>query len=506
MHPTKRIIVNTLVQYLKSVFTIGLSFYTTRLILDALKVDDFGIYSVVGGVVTMLGFIANAMVITTQRYISFYFGRGDAQYVKKLFTNSLLLHIIIGSVLAIILLLLTKVVMGMLTIPEERFDTAQKVYFITTALLFITIIIAPFKALFIAREHITYIALVEIVDAVVKLLCVIALTNASADKLLLYALIMAAIQLLNLMAYAGYSRWKFPECRLLIYRHDIDGKTMKSIFNFAGWSTFGMGSIAARNQGVAVILNHFFGTAINAAYGLAFQIYNSMAFVSSSILNAMNPQIMKAEGGGDHQKMLRLAGQESKFSVALMAIVSIPILIELPAILDVWIKNEVPPYTAMFCTYIIVSFMIDQATIGLHAVNQAMGHIRTYSLLTFTPKLLSVILVWLLLHLGFPVDSSMWVFITIETLVSIVRLPYLKHTAGLSIPYYLRHTILPLVPLFAASIVSSYGIVMLFHLEYRFILTIIVSMLVTSLIAWRYTLSNEERRFFTESVMKRLRG
>lgn len=504
MNPTKRIIVNTLAQYVKAVLTICLSLYSTRLILDALDVDDYGIYTVVGGAVSMLGFIVNAMVVTTQRYISFYFGRGDFGYVKKLFSNSLLLHLLIGASIAILLLLAENWLMGVLRIAPDRVETARMVYVITALMLLITIVMAPFKALFIAREHIVYIAIVEIADAFIKLALAMWLSTINSDKLLFYALMMAGIQLLNLLAYAGYSRWKFAECRFTIHRSDIDRKTMASIFDFAGWSTYGMGSIAARNQGIAIILNHFFGTAINAAYGLAFQIYSSMAFVSSSILNAMNPQIMKAEGAGEHSKMLKLASKESKYSVALMSIVSIPVMMELPAILEVWIKREVPPFTALFSSFILVSFLVDQLTIGLHAVNQAQGAIRTYSLLMFTPKLLNLPIAYLLLCMGSSVEGIMWSYLIIEAMVAIMRLPYLKRTAGLSIKSYVRYTICPLVPLFAASIVVSWLCVSFLHMPWRFLLTLVLSTTIASFVAWRFTLSASERVFFVTMIKQKL--
>ncbi|MBR4389973.1 MAG: hypothetical protein IKT00_12475 [Prevotella sp.] len=493
-------------QYVKAVLTILLSLYSTRLILDALDVNDYGIYSVVGGAVSMLGFIVNAMVVTTQRYISFYIGRGDTNYVKKLFSNSLLLHLLIGAAIALLLLLAEDWLMSVLKINPDRMGTARMVYVITTMMLLITIIMAPFKALFIAREKIVYIAIVEIADAFIKLSLAIWLSHINSDKLLFYALMMASIQLLNLLAYAGYSRWKFAECRFTIHRRDIDRKTMSSIFGFAGWSTYGMGSIAARNQGIAVILNHFFGTAINAAYGLAFQIYSSMAFVSSSILNAMNPQIMKAEGADEHDKMLKLASKESKYSVALMAIVSIPVMMEMSSILEVWIKREVPSYTAMISTFILVSFLIDQLTIGLHAVNQAQGNIRNYSLLMFTPKLLNLPLAYFMLLEGCSVESVMWSYLIIETLVAIARLPYLKRTAGLSISSYVHYTVWPLVPLFVASIVTSWLCIAFLHMPFRFLITVALAVSIASVTAWRFTLLPSERTFFVEMIKQKLRG
>ncbi|MBQ1656985.1 MAG: potassium/proton antiporter [Rhodocyclaceae bacterium] len=186
--PTRRIIVNTIAQYAKAIVNIGLSLYSTRLILDALSISDYGIYAVVGGVVAMLGFITNGLVVTTQRYISFYHGRGEQSFVGKVFTNSLFLHIVFGLAIGLVLLLLKDWLFdGVLNIPVQRVETAGNVYLITIAMLFITIVTAPFKALFIARENIVYVSAVEVCDGIIKLLFAIALTFVTADRLMVYA-------------------------------------------------------------------------------------------------------------------------------------------------------------------------------------------------------------------------------------------------------------------------------------------------------------------------------
>ena len=504
MDATKRIIVNTSAQYAKALINICLSLYSTRLILDALSISDFGIYAVVGGVVAMLGFITNALVITTQRYISFYHGKGDKAFVSKFFVNSLFLHILFGLLIAVVLVALKGwLFSGVLNIEPSRIETAGMVYYITIFMLFTTIVAAPFKALFIARENIVYISVVEVCDGIVKLLFAISLAYISADKLLVYALMMAFIQMLNLFAFAGYAKWRFEECRLLIRRRDIDRKAISQLAGFAGWTTYGAGALAARTQGTAIIINHFAGTVANAAYGVAGQINYAIFFVSSSIVNAMNPQIMKAEGAGDRQKVLALAGQESKFSGALLSIVSIPILMVLPSILSLWLK-EVPENTAMFGTFTLATCLCDQFTIGLNAVNQAQGRIRTYTLLMFTPKLLNLPIAWFLLKYGYSLESVMWSIIIIESVVAAIRLPYLKHTAGLSIAAYLRETALPLLLLIAVMLLVSWACTKMFAFHFGFFLTIGVSVLTGVAAAWLFVLSRKERDYIQNLVKQRM--
>ena len=500
MDPTKRIIVNTAAQYTKAIINIGLSLYSTRLILDALSISDFGIYAVVGGVVAMLGFITNALVITTQRYISFYHGRGDTSFVAKVFTNSLLLHIVIGIGIAIVLAALKSWLFSdVLNIPTLRIETAQNVYYITILILLTSIIAAPFKALFISRENIVYISVVEIFDGVLKFLFAISLSYVSADRLLVYAFMMLAIQMLNLLAFSVYAKLRYDECRLSIKRNSVSMNIIRQLVGFAGWTTYGAGALAARNQGTAVIVNHFVGTVANAAYGIAFQVNMAIFFVSSSIINAMNPQIMKAEGEGNRARVLKLAGQESKYSAILLSIVTIPILMELPSILPCWLK-EVPEHSIMFCTFTLVTCLIDQLTIGLNAVNQAQGKIGIYSMLVFTPKLLCLPIGWWLLYTGYPLESVMWTILIVEAVVAAIRLPYLRATAGLDISDYLLHTILPLLPVIGIQVLFCWGWIQLADFPFRFVLTVILSVLVGIATVWKLALNNDERQYILKQI------
>lgn len=494
MEPAKRIIVNTTAQYVKALVNICLSLYSTRLILDALNISDYGIFSVVAGTVSMLGFITNALVITTQRYISFHFGRKELSYVKKIFTNSFLLHIVFGLFLALLLICLKPwLFSGVLNIDPERIEVAGQVYIITVFMLITTIVAAPFKALFIARENIVYIAVIEVCDGILRLLMALGLAYVTIDKLQVYAFMMASIQVLNLMAYSIYAFYRFPECSLLQTK-DISSQTMKQLIGFAGWTTFAAGTVAARTQGIAIIFNHFMGTVVNAAYGVAAQVNNACLFVCTSVINAMNPQIMKAEGEGDREHMLRLAGQESKYSAILLSIVSIPLLLELPAVLSVWLK-EVPPMTVMFCTFILVTCLADLYTTGLHTANQAQGHIRAFTLLTYIPKLLNIPIAWFLISSGHSAKAVMWSILIIEILVSIIRIPYLQCTAGLNVKYYIRQTILPQLPLVATLLSVSWCCTQLWDFQFRFLITIPLSISAGLAVAWHLSLTEDERSF-----------
>jgi len=498
MNPTGRIISNTLAQYLKSVLTIVLSLYATRLVLGALGASDYGIYQLVAGVVAMIGFVTNALVTTTQRYISHSYGENDIRKVGMIFRSSLLIHVVLGAVLLVILLAVKNpVFQHWLSMDPERVKIAGSVYVAATVVLILSIVVAPFKAMFIARENMVFICVVEIADGLLKLLLAMWLSETTCDKLFFYAMMLVVIQVANLLIFAAYAIGKFPECRISFGKDAVSMDCIRQLSGFAGWTTYGMGIIVMRNQGIAVMLNHFFGTIINAAYGIAFQIYGAVSFVSTSILNAMNPQIMKAEGNHDRERMMRLAKKESLFSVLLMLIVSMPIIIEMPNILDVWL-DSVPDGTAMFCIFIIASFLVDQLTSGLNSVMQALGEIRTYSILVYTPKLVALVFVWLFLDGGCGPESAMWVYLSVECVVSFMRLPISKIKAGLDVRQYVRDVIVPVILIAAIVTAACEAVVLACDFKYRFLLTILFSILVGAAGIWFLAIGGTDR----ESVKK----
>jgi len=506
MEAGKRIIVNTAAQYVKAIINACLSLYSVRLILDALGVSDYGIYSVIGGVIAMIGFITNALVITTQRYLSYYHGSGEQSLLRSMFNNSLLLHLIFAAVLFLLFILFRDyVVYDLLNIPAGRIETALKVYVISSLILVITIMTAPFKAIFIARENIVFISVVEVLYGILKVVAALILSCVTYDKLLVYALLMLLLMTVNLLIFAGYSLMHFEECSFKGFRKTIDRSYFRQLMGFAGWTTYGMGAIACRTQGTAVILNQFFGTVINASYGVANQIYVALVFVSSSVLNAMNPQIMKAAGSGDIAYMLKQSCRQSKFSAMLMMVFSIPVMFELPALLSVWLK-EVPPDVTMFCRFILVSFICDQFTIGLNAANQAMGEIRTYTLLMFTPKLLYLPVAWLILHYGGTYRDIMWLYLLVEIGVALMRIPYIKYTLGLSIKEYVRRVFVPLLPLAFVSIMSSWLCVTYIDMPLRFLFTLTICVLIGLLTAYKFTLTANERSYLYNLIRRQSYG
>lgn len=438
MEPQKRIIVNTAAQYGRTIINVCLSLYSTRLILLALGQTDYGIYSVIAGVVAMLSFITNALVTTTQRFLSVYQGTKDKEKIYQVFGNSLLLHILIGTTLLILLCSITKpVVYSWLNIDLSRQNIAAFVYLATTVILLLSFITAPFRALFIARENIVYISVIDIADGVLKLGAAILLSNIAYDRLAVYALFMIGISMFNLFAFVIYALSRYEECHWPRWR-EWDNKTMSELFGFASWTVYSTGCVIARNQGVAVVLNVFLGVLVNTAYGIAQQVSGAVSFISASIINAINPQIMKAKGEGNSQRMWRLVEYESKYSFLLLAMASIPLIFEMETILQLWL-GEVPAYTARFCQIILLTVLVDQVTIGLTSAIQAVGKLRKYTLIFYTIKLLTIIVIIICLRMKVDVKVSMWSFVAVEFLDALVRIPLVKSIEDFAVGTFIRN-------------------------------------------------------------------
>ena len=494
MEPAKRIVVNTLAQHTRAVINICLSLYSTRLVLQALGQSDFGIYSLVAGVVSMLAFLTNAMVVTTQRQLSFYHGKGETDNLRAMFSNSLLLHIVIGLAIAFLLAILTPVIFdGLLDIDPSRVPIAILVYYTAIASLVISFLAAPYRALFIAREEIVYISMVDVIDGVLKLGFAICLPYLTYDHLLAYALAIAGIMVFNYLAMSLWAATHFKESLLLPRLHLANRRHFKELTGFATWTVYSMGCVLARAQGVAVILNRFFGTVVNSAYGIAHQVYSSVLFISSAVTNAMSPQIVKAEGGGDRQRMLLLAEASSKYAFLLLATVVIPLTFEMSDVLTLWL-GEVPPHAVTLCRFIILTALCDQITSGLITANQATGRIRNYSIVVNTIKVFTLPAFWLCLYLGGNVALAMWIYLGFEIICALVRLPFLKYTAGLSIRHFVKHVFGRVAIPFVAITLACAAMVTYVQIPFRFLLTGVVSVLVAAISIWFFALEDAERQ------------
>lgn len=506
MTPNVRLMVNTLAQNIRTVANICLSLYSTRLVLEILGQSDYGIYMLVAGVVSFLSFFTTAMITTTQRHLAYSHGKENAELSKAVFENSYIINILIGIALSLALASITSWLFNgtTLNIEPDKCQEAEWVYLIVLLSVFFTFVTSPFKALFIAHENIVYISIIETLDGFLKVAMVFCLYLFDTHRIVVYACIISLVMLMNFLAFALYAQKKYEESCIIPNLGNWNSAILKDLFGFTSWTIYGSVCVFLRSQGIAIMLNRAYGTFINAAYGISNQILGSITFLSSAIINAFTPQIIKAEGAGNRTHMLDLSQKACKYCYLQLAAIAIPLIFEMDSILELWL-GKVPDNAAFFCRMFLVATVIDQITTGLNVTIQALGRIRNYTLIIYTIKLSTVVLVWLVLKSGFEIFAIMPVYIVIEALTTAIRLPYAAKTTGLNVNEFLHKVLWRIMMPTITVICVSYMIYRLPVFKTRFILTETVGVLVAMITIWLFSLNASEKKYIKSIVNKRMK-
>ena len=304
-----------------------------------------------------------------------------------------------------------------------------------------------------------------------------------------------------MFAFTVYSLCQYDECHLPRVS-EWNKESIANLSGFAGWTMYSTGCIIARTQGIAVLLNRVFGSALNAAYGIALQVNGATAFIAQSIANSMSPQIVKAAGQGKQARVLELSALASKYAVTLFSLIAIPLIAEMDAVLKLWLGN-VPEHTTAFCRFILISCICDQLTMGLTIANQATGKIKYYSLIINTVKLMTLPAAWICLHRGLPSISVMWCYLVFECLCAAIRLPYIKVVQGLSIRHYFTTVICRIVIPIALSGAYCCLITRYVHHDYRLLVTVVGSMALYSACAYFVVLNKREREGLQQMLVRK---
>ena len=353
-----RVVKNTGFLYAQMGITMFISLYTTRVILNALGAIDFGIFNIIGGAISMLGFLNAAMASATQRFMSYSEGSGDTKIKKKIFNTSLILHLIIATIASVLLIIGGYFFFnGILNIPTDRISAAQVVYGSLIASTFFTIITVPYDAVINAHENMKYYAIISIIGSLLKLLIAIIIIYTLQDKLIVYALLTTGVSVFMLIIMQTYCHHKYTECAFTPRKY-FSPSLMKSMTAFAGWNLIGVTSSMISQYGLGIVLNNFWGALLNTAQGIANQISGQLMVFSNTMLKALNPVIAKSEGSGNRALMLKASMTGSKFAYIILAVFAIPFIIETPYILKIWLKST-PEWTIVFCRLQLLRSLIE---------------------------------------------------------------------------------------------------------------------------------------------------
>ncbi|MBS5876524.1 MAG: holin [Prevotella sp.] len=426
----KRIAKNTLLLYIRMLLLMVISLYTSRIVLNALGVNDYGIYNVVGGIVVILAFLNNAMAGSTQRFLNFEMGMQDSNALQKVFSTSIHIHVIV----ALIVLILGETI-GLwflntnMNIPETRITAANYVYQFSLVTCIANFLTVPYNATIIAHERMSAFAYLSILEGVLKFSVAIAIYYSPFDKLVFYGLLMLFVGLINNICYATYAYRHFTECKGI--SKQINKDKMHKMLSFSGWTIFGNLGYILHTQGIAIIINMFFTVAVNAAQGIANQVNGVVQQFLSNFLLALNPQLVKSYASGDIEAMHKLIIRGCKFAFCLVAFFIVPLVLETPTILQTWL-GVVPEYTVIFVRMVLFILLVNSLS-GIFSTSKgATGNIKIYQITLTIIGAFHLPLAWAAFALGYGPEYSMYVYLVIVIILQIVRAWFVCNSLQLS--------------------------------------------------------------------------
>ena len=445
----KRIAKNTLMLYIRMLFSMFVGLYTSRITLNALGVDNYGIYNVVGGVVSMFSVLSGSLSAAISRFITFELGRENLERLKKVFSSAVTIQI----VLSFIVVLLAETVglwflNNKMVIPADRMAAAHWVYQLSILTFVVGLISVPYNAAIIAHERMSAFAYMSIFDVLAKLLVAFSMYHSPYDRLIHYAVLLAVLSLINRLIYGIYCKKQFAECT---FQFIFDKSLLKQMFGFAGWNFIGASSAVLRDQGGNIILNMFCGPVVNAARGIALQVSSAIQGFVSNFMTALNPQITKSYASGEHDYMMSLVYKGARFSYYILLLLSLPVIVNTPYILKLWL-GEVPEHTVSFVRLVLIFAMSESLANPLITAMLATGRIRNYQLVVGGLQMLNLPLAYMLLRLGYPPESVFLVAIFISVCSEMARLYMLRSMIQLSVRSFLSSVYFNVI---AVSIIAA---------------------------------------------------
>ena len=493
-----RIAKNTIFLYFRMILLMVVSLYTSRVVLATLGIEDYGIYNVVGGFIGMFAFLNGAMSGCTQRFITIALGKGNEQNLKRVFSTCVITH---GMIAIVVFLLAESIglwfILEKLVIPESRMATAMIVYQCSIVSTIVMIMSFPYNADIIAHEKMSAFAYISIFEAFANLGIVYLLHVVNADKLALYAILLMLVKISVIMIYRIYCKRHFFESG---FRWLFDKILLKEMLAFTSWNLFGGIAGTLMGQGINVLLNLFFGPAVNAARGVAVQVQSAVQLFSTNFQTALNPQMMKSYAAGDLQAMHVLLFRSAKFTFMLLLCLMLPLMLEINTVLGLWLK-EVPKYTNIFVCLMLCISMVDAVSNPFMTASAATGRVKKYQSIVGSILLLIVPLAYISLKLGAEPYAVFIVHLTIAIIAFIARMLIIRKMIDLSIREYIKNAILPCIKVALPSIFVSLAVKYIFPngLQYA-VIVVITTLVIVLVISYLFGLTDSERRFVSSKI------
>ena len=496
----KRIAKNTLLLYFRMLLLMFVSLYTSRVILNSLGVEDYGIYNVVGGVIIMFSALSGSLSSAISRFITFELGKGNTSKIKRVFSCSITIQIL----LALIIVIIAETIglwflYNKLVIPQNRLDAALWCYQCSIITFVINLITVPYNAVIIAYEKMSVFAYISILEAFFKLVVAWCISLSPIDKLTFYSLIVALIAWIIRIIYSSYCKYKFKDFR---FQLNFDKGLLKQMFGFAGWNFIGVSSAIFRDQGGSIILNLFYGPTVNAARAIANRVNSTVTSFIQNFTVALNPQITKSYANGNHTYMLKLIYKGAKYSYYILFLLCLPILLNTDIILGLWLKL-VPEHSVIFVQLSIIFALSECISYPLITAMLATGNIKKYQIIVGSIQMLNLPISYILLKLGASPDSIFIVAIVLSQCCLISRLIMLKEMIGLDIKVFFQNVYLKGIIVTLTSTIIPYSLQHVVKDNMIGFLMVSLSALCSTIIAEMFIGCNkDERRFVYIQVQK----
>lgn len=499
----KRVAKNTLLLYLRMFLMTCISLYTSRIMLQALGIDNLGIYNVVGGVVGLMGILNGAMTVSTLRYLSFGLGQGDMRKLAEVFTTCFTIYVLLCSLLFILAETLGLwVVNSQLIIKPDRMVAANWVYQFSILTCVTSLLVSPYSAAIIAHEKMGIYAYFSIINVILQLLIAYLIQILPIDVLISYGALLMLVSLVNTGFNWIYCIKKFPECKIMRY---FDKDKFKELLSYSGWNLFGSMGGVLRSQGIAVLLNMFFTPAVNAAMAIAAQVNGKVEMFFTNFMVAVRPQIIMYYAQGDMDGMVRLVTRSSKFAFFLIFFVGLPVLIESPYIINLWL-GQLPEYVVPFVRLMIILCAVESMTQPIMTAAHATGNIRFYQVTVGGVQLMNLPLAYICLKLGANPYEVVMVSIGLSVFCTFLRVWVLKRLMPFPARQYFKNAYFK--PIIVAIVASIVPVVLHVFLESSFINVMIVCMacvVCTSASIYAWGLTAGERTYVSSVILSKIK-
>ena len=504
MNDNSRIAKNTIFLSLRMVVVMIITIFTTRLLLEGLGVEDYGVYNVTIGIVSLCSFLQPAMANGIQRFFNFEIGKNDLERAKNVFNTGIQIQLIVSLVVVFLCETIGLwYVMNKLVVAPDRYTATMIIYQLSIVSLVLNMMLVPYMAAIMGHEKMDFFALISVLDAVLKLGIAFLLRFSSSDHLILYGILLLGVTVFNFFAYAYYSIRKFPEIRL---HRRVSKDLFKPMLSFSGWNLLEKFARLGKDQGINMALNYFFGPVVNAARGVVGQVTYAFGSLVDSTVTASRPQSIQSYARGEHQRTLHIMFSLSKFTLLMLYVVIFPIYLELPLVLHLWLGDNIPDFTLPLLKIALITIIVDKLAAPISVVVHATGEMKFFNLASGIMNIAVIPISIIALLQGVDAVAVYWIIFVMTVLTQAVLIIALRRLIVFSIPSYLVNVVLRSIMVFAVS----FWIPLLLHNIMsdgflRLLVVLISSLLFCSIAAFLLGLDTSEKEVCKSFINKVIR-